>query len=122
MQQLYLGAGIGYIDFFNHVVRTSNPTDTFNKTFTPIASFEDHKSFELTLGYRGYITKNIGAYAEIGSGKIMRQFLAFGFIDSWVQAGVSYRFGNYKKVKFLPPPRDTKQKEASPKPAATMPQ
>jgi hypothetical protein len=90
-QQLYIGAGVGYTDFFNITRRTSDIADTFNATFQPITDFQDRKTFELTLGYRFFPRRHIGFFAEIGSGKIMSQFRHYGFYDSWVQTGISWR-------------------------------
>jgi hypothetical protein len=90
-QMLYLGVGAGTIDFFNESVRTSRINDTFNQRSTPIRDFESKLTVEATLGYRFFPYKGIGVYTEIGTGKLLWQFRKLGFIDSWLQAGVSWR-------------------------------
>jgi hypothetical protein len=90
-QMLYLGIGAGKIDFFNESVRTSRINDTFNQRSTPILDFERKLTLEATLGYRFLPYKGIGVFAEVGTGKLLWQFRKLGFIDSWLQAGVSWR-------------------------------
>jgi hypothetical protein len=101
-QQLYIGAGLGFVDFYNLTKRTNNITDTFNATFVPITAFQDKKTFEVTIGYRYFPSRHLGLYVELGSGKVINQFRNYGFIDSWGQAGLTWRLNTYSKIERKP--------------------
>jgi hypothetical protein len=88
---LYFGVGAGQIDFYNKTNRVSRITDTFNQIFTPIKDFESKLTMEATVGYRYMPYKGLGLYAELGTGKLLWQFRKFGFADSWIQAGLTWR-------------------------------
>ncbi len=94
--QLYVGAGIGRLNFKNILERLTRPEDTFLK-YTPTLELSNKKSLEATIGYRRFIKYNIGLYTEIGIGRAIVQFMKNGAIDSYAQAGISYRLAPKKK-------------------------